>query len=327
MRKLAAGVLAGTIAISMPSTAWAVTVPKLPGPSQPSVVPLAPKPKGGYWQLEAKPGETVHLSAEVRNVGPHTATFQVLPVSAGTSSGTGVGYPVDGPTASWLRVVGQDTVTLRPGAGVVVHAILTVPRQARTRQYVGGLEALGAASAGSKGRVSIRQRDASVVAWVATVGHPTRDWVTFGRPVVTAGAGPEVQFRATNSGQRLWAPKVHLSLQAGPCGRPGKVLVSVSRKWSVTVPGTSWAYPLPLSAALGPGRYCGVEQAGSQPPAREVVVVTPAQHHHEVSSPGAAHVRTVKVSSFPVAIVIAIGGLIVLLLGAVLVLLLRRPRR
>lgn len=299
--------------------------PALPGPSQPSIRPISPHPVKGYWQLHATPGEHFQLAAVVRNVGKTQATFQVLPVGAGTSSGTGVGYPLAGPTTSWLHV-GTTSVSVAPGAGVVVHATLTVPVHLRPGQYVGGLEALGAAGAPSaKGRVQIAQRDASVVAWVVTVGRPSRDRIAWGRPYVTAAAGPALAYPARNAGQLIWAPKVQLALQAGTCGTRGKLLMTANRQWAATVPGTSWAYPVPLSAALGPGRYCASERAGEQPAQHEVFVVTPAQHHHEVSSPGAAHIRTAVVSSsFPVAIVAALGAIVGALLVLVLGLLLRR---
>lgn len=318
--------LALFLALCMGGVTSASPLP-LPGPSQPSIRPLSPAPVKGYWQLQVRPGERVPLRAEVRNVGQVRATFRVLATGAGTSSGTGVGYPAGGPTASWLHTT-TTRVSVVPGAGVLVHATLTVPENAKPGQYVGGLEALGAAGKPSaKGRVEIAQRDASVVAWVVTVGQPHVDRITWGRPSVSAAAGPEIQFPARNTGQLLWGPKVNLALRTGSCGQPGKLLMAVTRQWAMTVPGTSWAYPVPLSAALPPGRYCASERAGAGQPARQTLEVTPAQHHHEVSSPGAAHVHTAVVSTTPVVLVAALGGLIAALLAAIIVLLVKSRRR
>ncbi|GEM_PF-3860542 len=303
-------------------------VPTLPGPSQPSVRAIAPTPHAGYWQVRAAPGQRVRLVVMVRNAGRRQATFQLGATGAGTGPTTGVGYTLGtGPTAGWL--VGLPTsVTLGPGQAKTISATLVVPHWARVPyQYVGGVEALGAASVPPKAaRVRIAERDAAVVAWVVTVGAPRVRRIAFGTPRVGGGPAPHVDFPATNTGQVLWAPQVSLSVRLGPCGRPGPALVSVVRQWGVTVPGTSWTYPLPLNAALAPGHYCALEQALGGPVEERAFVVTPSQHRAETSSPGEAKVATVGGPKQTNWLVSGLVLLVAVLLLAVLWLALGRRR-
>jgi hypothetical protein len=325
--------------------AGASPVPKLPGPGpQPSVRALAPAPTDGYWQFRAAPGETLRLTAMVGNAGTAPGTFTLGATGAGTGSTTGVGYTLaSGPTASWVSGLPQ-SVSLPPNKGVVVHAILHVPATVQPNyQYVGGIEALGAATAHGKGRVEIAQRDAAVVAWVVTVGSPRVYKVAFGRPVVTGGPAPELVFPARNVGQLLWAPRVTFAVRGGACqGRgphhgkawlAGQELLSVTRQWGTTVPGTAWAYPVYMPAALAPGTYCAIEQTVPGSPQYETFAVTPKQHHQETSSPGAVHMPTVGTAQprQPVWLVptLAAGATVVVLsIGALgWQILAKRPKR
>ena len=317
--------------------------PKLPGPSQPSVQAVAPKPEHGYWQIEATPGEIVRLEALVRNAGSARATFALGATGAGTGSTTGVGYTLGtGPTSSWLTGL-PASVTLGPGESALVHATLTVPPSAKVAyQYVGGIEALGAAATHSgRSKVEIAQRDAAVVAWVVTVGSPKTKKIVFGKPGVRGAAAPEVVFPASNVGQVLWAPQVSLAVRAGPCrktvraghgagrgtSRASHDLLSVTRQWSTTVPGTSWGYPVYLQAALAPGAYCAVEQTVPGQPQYRTFVVTSEQHRSETASPGEAHVRTVGTSNGAPWLLLALAAALAILLILVLVVLLWRSTK
>lgn len=316
--------------------------PKLPGPSQPSVQAVAPKPEHGYWQIEATPGESVRLGALVRNAGSTRATFALGATGAGTGSTTGVGYTLgSGPTTSWLTGL-PTSVTLGPGKSELVHATLTVPPSAKAYQYVGGIEALGAAAAHTgRSKVEIAQRDAAVVAWVVTVGSPKTEKIVFGKPVVRGAAAPEVVFPASNVGQVLWAPQVSLAVQAGTCHKAvptghgagrgtshaSQDILSVTRQWDTTVPGTSWGYPVYLQAALAPGAYCAVEQTVPGQPQYRTFVVTSEQHRSETASPGAAHVRTVGASNGAPWLLLTLVAVLAILLILVLAGLLWRSTK
>jgi hypothetical protein len=309
----------------------------LPGPSQPSIRAVSPRPSGGYWQLRLAPGQAVELAALVANAGKSVGTFRLGATGAGTGPTTGVGYTLGaGLTASWLTGL-PTRVTLQPGQGVVVHAKLRVPPSAKPSfQYVGGLEALGAASTPVVGKhkasVSIAQRNAAVVAWVVTTGAPKKAVISFGMPQVGASSLPAIVFPAANTGQVLFAPKVLLSVRAGACGpRLGRLEVSTTRQWLTTVPGTSWAYPVYLGSVLPAGTYCAVERALPGRAQERTFRVSRKQQRVESQSPGLAHVLPPPVAAGPsiwlLLGVALLATLVVLLLVLLSVALSRDGRR
>lgn len=330
MKKLISGLATVALAgLTLTVPASASTVRSAPPASGPGLVAVSPAPVHGYWQVTAHPGQKIPLTARVANSGKAAATYDVLSEGAGTGTGTGIGYG-PGPTSSWLS--GQlGPVTMAAHGRRLVHLVLTVPATAATGQYVGGLEVLGAAgppTSHGANRVSIASRSAVVIAWVVTVGHPTVNRVSFAGPEITAGKYPEVVYRATNTGQRLWAPRVGLSVYAGACPPSGHLVFTATRQWLTTVPGTSWTDQVDLRSALPVRQYCAVEALPGQPRQVDTFAVTPAAHKAQAHAPGAVKVSAPAQpsSSLWLAIVLAVVAVLALLALNVVAIFARRSR-
>jgi hypothetical protein len=99
---------------------------------------------GGYYVLEAEPGETITQTVVVRNDRPHEIEAHVEAVDAFTRDATGAGYgaPGDAPegTGSWI-VVSTPVLTLQPDEQREVTFTVHVPEDAKPGQYLAGISA------------------------------------------------------------------------------------------------------------------------------------------------------------------------------------------
>lgn len=214
-------------------------------------------PEGGYFLLEAEPGETVQQSIGLRNDSDEELTLQLAEVDAATGQLGGVSYALAGEpttgTADWITLE-RSTVTLQPGASDFVSFDVAVPEDARSGQHLAGLsiaapsegDDVGEAGEGEAGASIDVQTRRIIAIQVDLPGPAEPELVVDG---VTAAARPDglyLEIAIENRGRGL--TKAEGVITVGE---------DFEREFSVDtfVPGTSIAYPVKWPVADSDGQH------------------------------------------------------------------------
>jgi hypothetical protein len=241
----------------------------------PELEAVQPGPSG-FYEYSLAPGKTQAASVVVANPSStESATFDVYPTDAATSSATGVVYGGLGATptqmGTWISLA-TTSVQLGPGQSRSIAFQVAVPTNAQPGDHVGAIasqspvtttqsaSAQGSKSVGFSLQVSTRV----VIAVVVHVPGPASPGLTLGAPKIHAenGIRQVVDLPMNGTGRLLIKP--HLTATLASCST-GAVLASLDRQLDTFVPGTSIQYEWPLgSTVLSPGCY-RVQAAASLP--------------------------------------------------------------
>lgn len=122
-------------------------------------------PTGGYFLLEAEPGEQIQQSVGLRNDSAGQLELRLAAVDATTGQLGGVSYalPDERPsrTGAWITLE-RSTVTLGPGASAVVSFTVAVPADATTGQHLAGLSIAAPTAAGDSAEAGEGEAGASI---------------------------------------------------------------------------------------------------------------------------------------------------------------------
>lgn len=214
-------------------------------------------PTGGYFLLEAQPGEQVQQSVGLRNDSPGPLELRIDPVDATTGQRGGASYAIPGETPSrtgaWITLT-RSTVTLGPGASAVVAFAVAVPADATAGEHLAGLSIAAPPRAGESADAGAGEAAASidvqtrhVIAVQVNVPGPAEaELVVEG---VTPAARPDglyLEIAIENRGRRL---------------TKGEGVITVGddfeRAFDVDtfVPGTTIAYPVKWDVNAADGEH------------------------------------------------------------------------
>lgn len=213
--------------------------------------------QGGYFLLDARPGDVITQSVDVRNDSTQPLELQLAPVDAVTGSLGGASYGLGGDeatrTGAWVDL-DRTSLTLEPGASAVVPFTVTVPADARTGEHLAGIsvspprDSRAPGADGGDAGVSVDVQTRRVVAvQVNLPGEATPELLIEG---VTAAARPD--------GLYLEITIAH----TGTALTKGTGVITVpdddfEREFSIDtfVPDTSIAYPVQWSPDAPDGEH------------------------------------------------------------------------
>lgn len=99
-------------------------------------------PQGGYFMLEAEPGEVITQSLDIRNDSSQRLELQLAAVDAVTGPLGGVSYGLAGEeatrTATWIDLT-ETSLSLEPGASAVVPFTVTLPPDPGSGEHLAGI--------------------------------------------------------------------------------------------------------------------------------------------------------------------------------------------
>jgi len=347
--RIAAAGLAVAVAGFAPAgaayAAGGATSTTAPPPPVPELEAVQPGPSG-FYEYSLAPGQTQSASVVVANPsGTQTATFDVYPTDATTSTATGVVYGGLGATptqtGSWLSV-GASTLQLGPGQSRTVPFTVKVPAGTVPGDHVAAVAAQNPAtttqSASGQGSKSVgfslQVSTRVVIAVVVHVPGPASPGLTLGPPRIHAenGVRQVVDLPMDGTGRLLIKP--HLAANLANC-TTGAVVASLDRQLDTFVPGTSIIYQWPLgNTVLPPGCYRLVATATLPPQGltlssvRGTVQVTSAEAQvHPVAGARPGTVTPAYKAGVNRVVVAVAGGFLALLVAWLLLLAWWRSRR
>lgn len=255
-------------------------------------------PQGGYFLLDARPGEVITQSVDVRNDSAQRLDLQLAAVDTATGSLGGASYGLRSEertrTGAWIEL-DRTSLALAPGASAVVPFTVTVPGDAVSGEHLAGISvspsrdpgAPGAGGSGGAG-VSVDVQARRVVAvQVNLPGKATPELVIDG---VTAAARPDglyLEIAIAHTGTALTKGTGVISLPDD----------DFEREFSIDtfVPDTSIAYPVKWSPDAPDGEHRAQVEVryGDQAASWEGTVTVGEQVRDEladrqVDAPGAA---------------------------------------
>jgi hypothetical protein len=289
-----------------------------------------------YFILQSRPGATIRRAVRVVNTGERAGTVRLYPVDATTGQTTGAVYrdrhdprrDVGGwmtPAATRLR--------LAPRQSATVALTITVPRQVRDGQHLGGVVAENAELAQGptrrRGRGSFRVdvRSLTIVAVQVNLpgGHRERLAVTGVRPGTIAGH-QALLVGLRNHGNRLLKGHGRLTVDSAD----GAPIRRARFRVDTFVPHTNVAYPVAIPGrGLPDGTYIATVTLryghGHAARLRAPFVISRKQVA-QVFGPGPAQAPPRPAPARLPLLALALGGLLLLTLGFVASLAVARLR-
>jgi len=244
--------------------------------AQPTVPEAQP-----YFILNNVPGDVIHSSVRVTNVGDTAGPVRVFPVDATTGQTSGVVYFNEAnartDVGSWIAIDGA-AVTLNPNQSVDIPFTITVPSFLRPGQHLGGLVVVGAPPPGG-GQTTITSQ--FIVAVQVNLPPPlTESFTITGLALGGDQASPGLLVGLRNNGNILQSPTVNIVVKDA-AGQT--VLIVPTLNLNTFVPQTQINYPLAIApGALPPGDYFVMvsESYGSGTPQPTVVATFPIAYYY-----------------------------------------------
>lgn len=214
--------------------------------------------QGGYFLLDARPGEVLTQSVDVRNHSSQPLELELAAVDAVTGSLGGASYGLGSEeatrTGAWISL-SRTSLVLDPGASAVVPFTVTVPVDARSGEHLAGIsvspprdrDASGTDGSGQAG-VSVDIQTRRVVAVQVDLPGPAAPELVIDG--VTAAARPDglyLEIAITHAGTAM-------TKGTGVITVPGE---DFERQFSIDtfVPATSIAYPVEWSPDASDGEH------------------------------------------------------------------------
>jgi Protein of unknown function C-terminal (DUF3324) len=256
-RRAAAAALAAAALVTAPVSGADASGPTF------ALKPVVPT-KTGYFVFRGQPGQTVHGSVRVLNVGTAAGRTGLYAVDATTGQTSGAVYrsrqEPRRSVGAWVKL-GRGSVALAPGQSRVVPFSVRIPAGIAAGQYLGGIvsqRSSGAAKApstGGKGSFKVRIQELSVLAVQVNVPGPERARMTL--TGIKAGTQPghqSVLLGIGNTGNVLVKGTGRLTI----VGDDGRLVQRRSFGLDTFVPNTHIDFPVYIQGkALRPGRYRG----------------------------------------------------------------------
>ena len=287
-----------------------------------------------YFKLSARPGGSVRAGAvELRNLGSAPLRVALTAVDGQTLSTLGSGYAPPGSgrrrSTRWLHI-GSASIALAPGRGASVPVTVRVPRRAASGDYLAGVsvESLDqdASSSRRKG-ISIASVDRYVIGVEVSVPGPRRPLIRFtGAEIQREPAGLTFMLLARNPGNVILQ-----GTHGGALITQGRrTVASVALGPGTFVTGTSIAYPIPVPSerpregavfrVRANLRYAGGIARLDTDVRFGRAAALAQQAYGGPKAPASSPSRS------PMALVALLGAAVLLLVGAIAFLLLRRRR-
>lgn len=214
-------------------------------------------PDGGYFLLDASPGEQVRQSIGLRNDDDEALELRLGAVDATTGQLGGVSYGLTDDTVertgAWITLE-RSTVTLEPGASAIVAFTVTVPDDARSGTHLAGLSIAAPArgqddaeSGEGQAGASVDVQTRRVIAVQVDLPGPARPELVVGG--VTAEARPDglyLEIDIENRGGALTTADGSITV-----GDDFEHAFSVD----TFVPGTSIGYPVKWTGEAVEGEH------------------------------------------------------------------------
>jgi hypothetical protein len=214
-------------------------------------------PRGGYFLLDAEPGEEITQSVGVRNDSGQTLELRLAAVDAVTGQLGGASYAIeDEPpsrTGAWIALE-QPTVTLEPDASAIVAFRVGVPLDAESGQHLAGISIRTPSAATERTEAGEGQAGASIdvqtrriIAVQVNVPGPSEaELVIDGVEATARPDGLYVEIAIRNPGQEL--TKAGGQIQIGE---------DFEHDFAVDtfVPRTAIAYPIKWTTETREGEY------------------------------------------------------------------------
>jgi Bacterial protein of unknown function (DUF916) len=217
----------------------------------------------GYFVYKLSAGSKATGSVVVTNKTDKSLTVQLAAVDGLTSQTGGTAFTTAGTpvsaTGTWLEL-GEESLTLEPGASRLAYFTVSVPGAAAPGQYLGGLSAFIADEAPvaqpSPGAdqfsatVTIRSRYVIAVQvdipgqWAQSIDVES---VQLERPP----SGPYIGVQMRNDGKVFVKPQGSLTIT----GKEGEPVLDREITLGTFVPGTTIVYPVRWSGELAQGTY------------------------------------------------------------------------
>lgn len=214
-------------------------------------------PRGGYFLLDAEPGEEVTQSIGLRNDASRPLELRLAVVDAVTGQRGGASYTLDDEppsrTGAWITLE-RSSVTLEPGASAIVSFAVAIPAGADSGEHLAGISIRSprtpadapAAGEGEAG-ASIDVQTRHIIAVQVNLPGPSEpELVIDGVAAVARPDGLYLEIAIDNQGRGL--TKATGAINVGD---------DFERDFEVDtfVPGTSIAYPIKWRAQAAQGRY------------------------------------------------------------------------
>lgn len=214
-------------------------------------------PNGGYFVLDAEPGDQVTQTLELRNDSPQRIQLELAAVDATTGSLGGASYGLASDqvrhTATWITL-GDTSVSLDPDASARIPFTVTVPADADSGEHLAGLSVAAldddsaAPTSGETGGASVDIRTRRVVAVQMNLPGPAEPELVIDD--VRAAASPQglvLEIGIDHVGTALTRGEGTITLPGEDFERTFEV--------DTFVPRTSIAYPIPWTPETREGSH------------------------------------------------------------------------
>ena len=214
-----------------------------------------------YFAIAAARGVTVQEEVRVTNAGSAAGTAMLSPVDAATAPASGIAYLSAGQAqhdvGAWITLAARQ-VTLAPRQSQVVQFHISIPRDGRAGQHVGGIAVQNAAqpkstSAAGKNQVQITVQQRYVVPIVLSLPGPQSE--ALAAAGIQPSSGPGYQYllvALSNTGNLMLKPRGNLQVTDDQGDPPRNLTMNLD----TFLPQTSIDYPVYIQTeALTVGTY------------------------------------------------------------------------
>lgn len=220
-----------------------------------------PIPRGGYFVIEAEPGDSLVQSVDLRNESREGLRLRLAAVDAltGPLGGASYGLPDEQPnrTGAWISLR-KRSVKLAPGAAMTVSFRIDVPTGAPSGEHLAGLtvwnpneseEGSGTADPGEAGASVVVQTRRVVAVQVNLPGESSPE-------LVISGITPEARPDGLYLGLQIANEGFGLTQGEGAVELPDEDF-EADFALDTFVPGTEIAYPVKWRKTADDGEYRG----------------------------------------------------------------------
>lgn len=210
-----------------------------------------------YFIIDAAPGDVVKSEVLVSNNGTIQGSARIYPVDATTDQTSGATYSAENDArhgvGSWITL-GEQEVTLKPGANRTVPFTIAIPPDARPGQHLGGLAVQNKTVVKSTGggAIHVNLQTRMVVAVQLNLAGPSFKSVTITNVRPGGDKGYQtVLLGLSNDGTELVKPSGIVTISDAQ----GEQLQRLPIELDTLVPQTTIEYPVYLTSALDIGKY------------------------------------------------------------------------
>ncbi len=255
--------------------------------------PNADAATSGYFTLKAQAGETLKDAVIVANPGTVPIKVVLYPVDATSGQGGGAIYmgstePRKG-VGAWITLE-KATIEVAPQKQETIPFTLTIPKETRASQYLGGIAIqldrganTATQQAGSFGVTTVTRALTAVLVNVGEVNATPSLRIT-GAQVAEVDGLPTLTLSVQNDGTTLVKSQGDVTM----VDASGQTVLSNPLALDTLVPQTTIAYPIPAEPPTTPGTYrvhATLDFGGSAPAVFDGPVVVTARPTAAAAAP------------------------------------------